>query len=335
MPAIDITVLTKLATEALERAGARDGMARATAAALIEADLQGLPTHGVSRVPLYCGMLKNGRADGKAQPKIVNERKAVCLIDNAGALAYEACTLAAAEAVRRAREFGIAYSGITNGHHMGVLALALEPIAAAGQIGIALSNAPAAMPVPGGSKGLLGTNPVAAIFPREKTDPIVVDLSMTTVTRGKIMLAANRGERIPEGWALDRKGKPTTDPVEAMEHGTLFPMGGMKGATLALAFELICCALTGAAFGWENDSFFSEEGNRPRIGQAIIAIDPGAVAGRAVYDERVETLVATMLAEEGVRLPGARRHESKRRALAGGVDVPEALLAKLHQLAGT
>jgi (2R)-3-sulfolactate dehydrogenase (NADP+) len=190
------------------------------------------------------------------------------------------------------------------------------------------------MPVWGGQAAILGTNPVAAIFPRTGADPVVVDLSMTTVTRGRIMLAAQKGERIPEGWALDRHGKPTTDPQEVLEAGTLFPVGGAKGAMLALVFELLCTALTGAAISRDNDSFFTDSGNRPSLGQGFIAIDPGAAAGRAVYNERVETLIAMMLSEVGVRLPGGRRFDAQRLALAQGVEVPDALLARLRELAG-
>ncbi len=335
MAKIDQHTLTEIARQAFSRAGAHQGMAQASARALVAADMQGLPSHGVSRVPFYCGMLKNGRADGSAHPRVMSDHKAVCVIDNAGGLGYEGCAMAAGEAVRRAREFGIGYAGVTNGHHIGALALALEPMVAAGQIGIALSNSPAAMPVWGGQAATLGTNPVAAIFPRAGADPLVVDLSMTTVTRGRIMLAAQKGERIPEGWALDRHGKPTTDPQEALEAGTLFPVGGSKGAMLALVFELLCTALTGAAISRDNDSFWVEQGNRPSLGQGFIAIDPGAAAGRAVYDQRLETLIAMMLSEEGVRLPGGRRFDAQRLAMAQGVDVPDALLHKLRELAGT
>jgi (2R)-3-sulfolactate dehydrogenase (NADP+) len=181
---------------------------------------------------------------------------------------------------------------------------------------------------------LFGTNPVAAVFPRGKGEPLVIDLALTTVVRGKIMLAMKRGEKIPEGWALDRHGKPTTDPKEAIEHGSLFPIGGAKGAMLALMFELICAALTGAAIGSEADSFFSEQGNKPRIGQAFIAIDPSKLAGTDRYLERVETVVATMLADPEVRLPGARRVASERASRAG-IEVPDDLLAQIEKLCTT
>ncbi|TMH26012.1 MAG: Ldh family oxidoreductase, partial [Betaproteobacteria bacterium] len=118
-----------------------------------------------------------------------------------------------------------------------------------------------------------------------------------------------------------------------IEHGSLFPIGGVKGAMLALMFELICAALTGSAIGPEADSFFSEEGNRPRIGQAFIAIDPGALAGMDTYFERVETVVSTMLADPEVRLPGSRRFAAEKSARSQGIDIPDELLAQIEKLA--
>jgi (2R)-3-sulfolactate dehydrogenase (NADP+) len=114
----------------------------------------------------------------------------------------------------------------------------------------------------------------------------------------------------------------------------MLPAGGVKGAMLALMVELICCALTGASFGFEADSFFTDKGNRPRIGQAFVVIDPDAVGGSDVFHERIETLVATMLLDPGVRLPGQRRVELARRAAADGIEVPAQLLAQLEALAG-
>ena len=129
--------------------------------------------------------------------------------------------------------------------------------------------------------------------------------------------------------------EPSVDPKEAIEHGSLFPIGGAKGAMLALAFELVSAALTGAAIGPEADSFFAEQGNKPRIGQAFLAIDPGALAGMPKYFERVETVVRAMLADEGVRLPGSKRFASEKRLRAEGIEVPDELLAKIDKLCTT
>jgi (2R)-3-sulfolactate dehydrogenase (NADP+) len=325
--------LLRLARNALQKAGANPVMAEAAAAHLVRAEEQGLPTHGMSRVPFYCGFLKNGRADGAARPRMVSDRAGACLIDNRDGLPYESAAWAVNEAIQRARRNGVAFAGITNSAHVGVLGIHLQAIAEAGMVGIAFTNSPAAIPAWGGKKALYGTNPVAFAFPRAKGDPLVIDLALTTVVRGKIMVAMQKGEKIPEGWALDRHGKPTTDPREAIEQGSLFPIGGAKGAMLALAFELVCAALTGSAIGSEADSFFSDQGNKPKIGHAFLAIDPGALAGQARYLERVEAVVTAMLADEGVRLPGARRFASQNKLRAAGIEVADDLLAKIEGLA--
>ncbi|MGQ0652414.1 MAG: Ldh family oxidoreductase [Betaproteobacteria bacterium] len=176
------------------------------------------------------------RADGAAEPAVTSAKPGVCPIDNRDGLPYVSAALAVEEVIGRARANGIGFAGIRNSSHVGVRGIHLQPIAEAGLAGFAF----------------------------------------TTVVRGRIMMAMRKGEKIPQGWALDRDGRATTDPKEAIERGSLFPIGGAKGAMLALMFELVCAALTGAAIGAEADSFFSEEGNRPRIGQAFIAVDPGA-----------------------------------------------------------
>jgi (2R)-3-sulfolactate dehydrogenase (NADP+) len=309
-------------------------MAEAAARHLVRAEEQGLPTHGMSRVPFYCGMLRKGRADGAAQPAMVAERAGTCLIDNRDGLPYVSAQWAVEEVIQRARRNGIALAGIRNSAHVGVMGIHLLPLAEAGLVGFAFTNSPAAIPAWGGKKALFGTNPVAAVFPREKGQPLVIDLAMTTVVRGRIMMAMRRGERIPEGWALDRDGRPTTDPKEAIERGSLFPIGGAKGAMLALMFELVCAALTGAAIGPEVDSFFSDEGNRPRIGQVFIAIDPGGLAGMDKYWERTETVVSAMLVDPEVRLPGARRFAAEASSKKG-IEVPDELIAQIEKLCST
>lgn len=330
---IAIDELERLMRAALARAGANAAMATSTAAALAAAEAEGLASHGASRIPQYCGHLRNGRANGAAQPVVVRERKAACLVDAKGGLAFPACALAANEAVRRARDLGVAFVGVTNSNHFGVAAWHLGPIADAGLVGLAFGNSPAAMPAWGGKRALFGTNPIAAVFPRRNADALAIDLSLSAVARGKIMVAAREGKPIPQGWAVDAEGKPTTDAKVALQ-GSMLPAGGVKGAMLALVVELLACALTGAAFGFESDSFFSEAGKPTRIGQGMLAIDPGALAGNEVYLERVETLLAAMLEDPDVRLPGERRRDNARRAHAEGIAVPPDLMATIRELAG-
>ena len=328
---IQIDEATALAVKALKRAGASKAAAQAAAEALVAAEIEGLTGHGLSRVPLYAQHLREGRADGKAKPKVIRKKGGACLVDANGGLAFLATALAVKESVKRAQRYGIAYAGVTNSHHFGAAAYHLAPVARAGLVGLALTNSPAAINAWGGRKAFYGTNPIAAIFPRRDADPIVVDLSLTEVVRGKIMLYAKEGKPIPLGWAVDSEGIPTTDAKAALT-GSLNAIGGVKGATLALMVEVLTVALTGAAFSFENDSYF-EPGNKPRIGHAILAIDPDALAGADAYFSRLEVMVSKMLADAGVRLPGTRRQEAAARARAEGVDIPDSLASELRQLA--
>ncbi|MGE0556801.1 MAG: Ldh family oxidoreductase [Burkholderiales bacterium] len=329
---ITLDELTGLATRALKRAGASKVMAEATAQALVAAEAEGLSGHGLSRVALYAQHLREGRADGKTKPKIIRKSGATCLIDAGGGLAFPAAALAVNEAVKRARRAGVAFVGVTNSHHFGAAAYHLAPVAAAGMVGLAFTNSPSAINAWGGSKAFFGTNPIAAIFPRRDAPPIVIDLSLTEVTRGKIMLYAKEGKPIPLGWAVDRDGNPTTSAQAALT-GSLTAIGGVKGTALALMVEALCVALTGAALSCENDSYF-EPGNKPRIGHALIVIDPNALAGAATYYSRIEDMVGHMLADAGVRLPGARRHQAVAKAQAEGITLPDALHQELLKLAG-
>jgi (2R)-3-sulfolactate dehydrogenase (NADP+) len=324
--------LRVLVARALTRAGASAIAAASTARALVAADEQGISTHGASRTPHYVGHLRNARVIGDAVPRIVHERGGACLIDAGNGLAYPACEMAVTELIKRAKQFGVAYVGITNSNHNGMTSFHLEPLAGAGLVALAFCNSPAAMNAWGGKRPIFGTNPIAAAFPRRGQWPVIVDLALTEVAKGKLMMAARDNKPIPLGWALDRDGNPTTDANEGI-HGSLVPAGGAKGAMLALMIELLAVSLTGAAFGFEMDSFFSATGNTARLGQGFLAIDPGAMAGNEIYSERIEALVAAMLEDDGVRLPGYRRFENREKAQRDGVEIPDALITELNALA--
>lgn len=331
MASISPNDLQQLAAGALTAAGASLQAATATARSLVQADASGLASHGTSRIPLYCAHLRNGRVSGSAQPAVQASRGATCVIDAADGLAYPACDLAVGEAIARAREFGVGLAGVVRSNHFGVAAQHLEAVAAAGLVGLALGNSPAGIAPWGGKKPLFGTNPIAAIFPRKDTHPLVIDLSLSEVARGKLLVAAQSKQPIPFNWALDAGGRPTDDPNEGLR-GSMLPTGGAKGAMLALWVELLIGAVVGASFGFEADSFFSEAGNKARLGQLFLVIDPGALGGLEYYHARLETLVDIMLADEAVRLPGSRREQARRKAQQNGLNIPDPLLATLREL---
>lgn len=335
MAHLSIEEATRLAALALRSAGAGDAMASSTARALVRAEAQGLASHGLSRVPQYATHLRNGRADGKALAVITRHKGAALLVDAKQGLAFPACDLAIATAITTAQSLGVCFAGVTNSHHCGVLVDHLRAVADAGMVGLGFANSPAAMPAAGGKHPIFGTNPVAAAFPRRNAAPLMIDLSLSEVARGKVMLAAKDGRPIPLGWALDSQGQPTTDAKAALA-GSMLPVGAVsspKGSMLALIVELMVTAVVGAQFGFEASSFFVDEGNAPRIGQAFVVIDPGALAGTDVYFERMETLISEMLIDDGVRLAGARRTSLEQQAMLSGLTIPDALKAQLDLLA--
>jgi (2R)-3-sulfolactate dehydrogenase (NADP+) len=333
MPRISISELTALAAAALNKSGASQHSAAVAASYLVAADAQGLATHGVARVPTYCSHLASGRVKRDAVPRLIRDAGAACLIDADTGLGFEPCQMALSAAVKRAQAQGIGFAGVTNSHHCGALGVLIEPVAKHGMVALAFSTAPAAISPWGGTRPLYGTNPVAAVFPRREAQPLIVDLSLTQVTRGQIMLLQKEGKPIPEGWGMDSDGVATTDANAILNGGSLHAVGGLKGTMLALAVELICCALTGAALSHEMESLHLAEGSPLRLGQAFIVLAPGSLAGMDIYNDRVEALVEAMLEEPEVRLPGERRHKRAAQAAQEGVEVSESVLGDLRRLA--
>ena len=319
---------------ALTKSGASTAMAASVAKALVLAEAQGIASHGLSRVPQYATHLKNSRANGAAVAQVARRKGAALVVDAQQGLAFTACDLAIQEAIKTAQELGVCFVGVINSHHAGVIVDHLRAASAAGLVGLGFANSPSAMPAAGGKHAIFGTNPIAAIFPRRNADPLMIDLSLSEVARGKVMVAAKEGKAIPLGWALDKDGNPTTDAKAALE-GSMLALGNTtstKGAMLALIIELLVTAVIGAQFGFEASSFFVDEGNQPKIGQAFLLIDPAALNGSDAYLDRIEVLVSEMLIDEGVRLAGARRLSLERKAQTAGITIPDALMQTLQKL---
>jgi len=321
-----------LCTEAFTACKVTSAQAGPTIDALILAEAQGLASHGISRVPMYLAHVTHGRVNPNAVPVVQQQSASAALINADNGFAFPACNQAIKLAIQKASETGIAVGAVTNSHHFGVAGNHLRAIADAGLVGWAMGNSPAAMPAWGGKRAIFGTNPIAAIFPRTNADPILVDLSLSEVARGKIMVAAKNGTPIPQGWALDAKGNPTTDAKAALA-GMMLPMGGVKGAMLAMVVEIMVTALTGAHFGAEADSFFIDAGNQPRLGQLFLVINPDALAGRLAYESRLSALIDVVLQDPDVRLPGTRRFALAEEAMREGLELPDALVEQIRKLA--
>lgn len=320
-----------LARRALSAAGAAEHQAVPTAAALVAADADGLASHGLARAPAYADQVASGKVDGRAFPVQERSGDAVVRIDAGFGFAFPAIDLALEAALALTPRTGVTAASVRNSHHAGAMGRHVERLAENGLVGLAFTNSPAAIAPWGGRTGLYGTNPIAFACPRPRRSPLVVDLSLSKVARGKIMVAAKRGEPIVEGWALDAEGHPTVD-AEAALAGTMLPMGDARGAALVLAVELLAAGLTGAHFGFEASSFFTADGDAPAIGHLFLAMDPAALGGEG-WAERVEVLLTAILAQDGTRLPGDRRLAAREAAERDGIDIDSALLADLERRA--
>jgi (2R)-3-sulfolactate dehydrogenase (NADP+) len=320
--------IVELASSGLRASGIDRKAAIETAEFLALAEADGLASHGLARVGQYAGHAMNGRIELNARPRIKGFKTAAALVDACDGLAFPALKLATDLSVNLASKNGVGLVAVTNSHHFGVAGHYTEAAARAGYISLLFGNTPAAMPMAGGSKAIFGTNPLAAAFPVAKANPLVIDMSLSAVARGKLLVAAKKGESIPEGWALTIDGKPTTNPNEGLK-GLMVPMGGDKGALLALIVELLVVGLSGSRFSYEADSFFDAQGNRPRIGQLLLTIDPG-LAGSKVFASRMSDFLKTLAADAGVRLPGQRRFKQRANAFDGRIEIADAVLEEIQ-----
>ncbi|MDX3929453.1 MAG: Ldh family oxidoreductase [Shinella sp.] len=284
--------------------GATADNARPVAQAIARAEADGNRVCGLYYLPIFCRHLTVGKIDGGAVPDVTT-RGATVAVDARSGFAHPAITAGTPALIDAARRSGVGAMAVRNSYNCLALAHHVLPLAEGGLIGICLSNAPASVAPPGATRALFGTNPIAFAVPlKEGAPPIVVDQSLSAVTKTEMILRRDRGEAVPTGWAQDRYGQPTTDPATGLE-GSLLPAGGRKGANIALLIEILAAALTGSVLSTEASAFGNDEGGPPRIGQFLIAIDPDHFSA-GYFTEVMDGLVAAHEVA-GVRLPGRSR----------------------------
>ena len=320
-----------LAFNALTKSNTSDSNAKEVADALINAEFDGQSGHGLSRIPSYVEQLISGKVAGNVSPSILGINGGVIRIDANHGFAFPAISLAISEITNACKKYGIAAASISRSHHFGQAGRHVEKLAERGLIGLMFGNTPKAIPPWGGSKALFGTNPIAFSSPREDAAPLVVDLSLSKVARGKVMVANQQNEKIPVGWAIDDEGKPTTNPKKALA-GAMLPVGDAKGSALALMVEILAAGLTGSNFGFEASSFLNAEGDSPGVGQLIIAIDPSFFSGKG-FGGRTETIINAILEQPSTRLPGDKRLEKRKaREKSEKITISKELYEKIELL---
>jgi L-2-hydroxycarboxylate dehydrogenase (NAD+) len=319
--------------------GVLDEHAAVTADRMLEADLRGMSGHGVFRLPSYAQRLETGGYNLRPDVRVLHATPVSALVDGDNGLGQVVVTRAVTEALDRAERSGIGWVGVRGSNHAGAggvyAAMALER----DLIGVYLAVGNAThLPPWGGVDPLLSTNPVAVAVPAGDEPPIVLDMATTTVSYGRIKVAAARGETMPEGWMVDRQGQPLTDPARAAE-GFLLPIGGYKGYGLNLVVGVLAAVLNGAAFGSAIIDFNADHRSPTNTGQAVLALRPDLFRPLADFkreiDERIRELRGSTPVDPGtpVRIPGDRAPVLTRQLRAHGVPVTTATAERLAEVA--
>jgi LDH2 family malate/lactate/ureidoglycolate dehydrogenase len=298
----------RLVCQLFEKAGVEANVARLVAVALVEAELEGSAAHGLLQVPVYVRRVLAGTIAKTAEPTELHRTGAISVFDAGLALGHAAAEQLAGIAIAEAHQHGLAAAAARSATHFGVAGRYARMIAEAGIVGIVMCNTRPMMPVPGGRTAVVGNNPLAISVPCAGQPPIVFDMAMSAAAMGRIRQAAQEGQPIPEGWAVDAAGRDTTDAEMALE-GVLLPAGGPKGFGLALMIDLLC-ALSGGAAGSEIGVMHGDPEAKWECSWFFLALDPARFGLDQPYAERVAALaeqVRRSAPDPAVALPGDRR----------------------------
>ncbi len=336
---VDFGHLRYFIASAFETVGMPAQDARTVAGLMAEADLQGSDGHGVIRLPQYVKRIRAGGINLHPDIRVVSERAGMALLNGDNAMGHLVMKRAAELAVEKARVAGVAWVGAQWSNHAGPASLYARMALAHDMIGLyfAVGNANH-LPPWGGLDMLLSTNPIAAAFPTHEEPPVVLDMATTVAAYGKVKAKAARGEMMPEGWMIDREGKPLTDPRRASE-GFLLPIGGYKGYGLALVVGLLAGTLNQAAMGKDVIDFNRDAASATNTGQAIVAIDPAAFGDVAQFKAAVDTLIRDLRASERmpgvdrIRMPGEQSHARSVEQRKEGIAIAASLMQTLDRLA--
>lgn len=293
--------LTCFCTAVFRNAGVPEPVASVVAESLVYADLRGVESHGVVRMAIYLQRVARAMVDPHADVRIERDGEGTVLIDGGNNFGAYVGVAALDHAVARAERFGICLVGVKRSNHFGTGAYYIRRAIEQGMALIVLSNASQTMPPTGGVRPFLGTNPIAFGFPTGTAAPFILDMATSLVARGKIIMAAKRGETIPLGWAVDRQGHPTTDAQAALE-GAVLPLGGTKGSGLAMAIDILAGVLTGAGYGPTIRNMYEDWSDPQNVGHLFIALDIARFMPLAAFNQRLGQYINALKAEP--RAPG-------------------------------
>lgn len=327
-----------LVVQILCNLGVLEEDAFSVARVLVAADLRGIDSHGIARLPIYVKRMQRGLIEVRPQRKVVSDQGSVCVIDAGNGLGAPAAEEAMQLAMRKAGECGIGSAVVRNSNHFGIGAYyAMLPLGKE-MIGISATNTSPLMVPFGGSELMLGSNPLAVAIPAGSRSPVVLDMATTAVARGKLELAKRKGEKIPLGWGIDIQGRPTTDPDEALKGG-LLPVGGAKGSGLAIMLDILSGVLAGASYSSGVGSLFGDMDRPQNLGNFFLAMDIGFFMERKTFKQKMENYVDLIKSSDPadgfgeVLMPGEIEGRSFLHRQKEGIPLSSDLLQQLKELA--
>lgn len=328
----------RLVAQITGAAGVPADDAAVLADSLVDADLHGTSTHGVSRLAIYIRRIQRGLVDPKAEPCIEQLRPAVLVVDAAGGLGQPQAVKTLRRLIPLARQYGVAAATIRHSQHFGALSYYCNLAAREDMILWATTNCEPAMSPAGACEAFFGTNPIAASFPTGKGFPVRIDMATSLVARGNIIAAQKAGRPIPEGWALDADGNPTTDAAAALA-GTVMAMAGHKGAALALLVEVFSGVLSGSAVGAEIGSMYKHLDRPQNVGHFFCLMDVAAFMNVAAMKARMDAMIDRIKAcrrrpgVDEILVPGEPEARKAADNRAHGIPIGDETVAELHALA--
>jgi LDH2 family malate/lactate/ureidoglycolate dehydrogenase len=322
----------------LAAAGLDDDAAGLVADSLVDAEMRGIGSHGVTRLRIYTTRLRRGLVDPRARPAVVTRLPGSGTVDGRNAMGHLGARSGVDLAAEGAEGSGAYAVGVVNSNHCGALAYFARRATRRGLAVLAMSTAPPTMAYFGGRTRAVGTNPICLAVPRADGPAIALDIATSATARGKIIVADQVGTAIPAGWAVDAEGRPTTDPGAALA-GAMLPFAGPKGSGLAMMIDLLCGALLGGVSGWDIGDMYETWDRSQGVTHLFVVLDPDRWVGRAAFAEHVRRFVTRVhelppAAGAGrVLLPGEVEETAARRAEREGVRLPGPVAADLEELA--
>ena len=296
---------------------------------LIDADMRGVSTHGISRIPIYAKRLRLGLVNPRPKLELETPTPVVARLDGDNAMGFVVGTHAMNAAIERAQTYGIGLVFANHSNHFGMATAYLLQAVEAGLAAMVLTNASRTMPIWGGKVPFLGTSPLGLAAPGGTEPPLLLDMATSVAARGKIRRAMQRGESIPEGWALDEHGRPTTD-AEAAYRGVVLPLGGPKGSGLSLMMDALAGVMSGAAFGGRVGDQYADLSQPQNVGHCFLAFRPDLFLPPGQYqadmDDLVQRAKASPLADgfDEILMPGERESRLVAERRRNGVTVSQA-----------